>query len=417
MAEIVIVGGGIAGGALSIVLARAGFDVVVLERSLQYEDRVRGEWLAPWGAAEARELGLYDALREAGGHTLTTHTTFDELLDPATAEAAGFALDTFTEGIEGPLCLGHPASCDLYERIGRDEGVVVRRGVSSIRVEAGAPPTVHYKDSEGEHELRPKLIVGADGRDSTIRRQLGIGYHEDPVHHLFAGLLIENASGWPEEHQAICTEGDVSFLAFPQGNGRVRLYAAYALDQKTRFSGPQGAQRLIEACVMRCCPPSQALAEATPAGPCRSFKNSDTIAERVTLPGVVLVGDAAGHNDPLIGQGLSITMRDLRLVRDALLRDSDWSPTAFADYANDRRERLRRLRLAACLQSRIEADFSDEARLLRGAFMAEVVANPERPSGLTAALGGPESVPAEMFDELENAFDFPERPAWPLTPA
>jgi flavin-dependent dehydrogenase len=61
MADVIIVGGGIAGGALSIALARGGLDVVVRERSDRYEDRVRGEWLATWGAAEARELRSWRA--------------------------------------------------------------------------------------------------------------------------------------------------------------------------------------------------------------------------------------------------------------------------------------------------------------------------------------------------------------------
>ena len=56
--EIVIVGGGIGGAALATALARDGLDVVVLEASEQYEDRVRGESMMPWGVREARELGV-----------------------------------------------------------------------------------------------------------------------------------------------------------------------------------------------------------------------------------------------------------------------------------------------------------------------------------------------------------------------
>ena len=37
------------------------------------------------------------------------------------------------------------------------------------------------------------------------------------------------------------------------------------------------------------------------------------------VDGVVLIGDAAGHNDPIIGQGLSIALRDARIVRDLVL--------------------------------------------------------------------------------------------------
>ena len=58
----------------------------------------------------------------------------------------------------------------------------------------------------------------------------------------------------------------------------------------------------------------------------------------------MLIGDAAGHNDPIIGQGLSITYRDVRIVRDVLLGGDDWSPAAFAAYGEERRERMRRLR-------------------------------------------------------------------------
>jgi len=47
--DIVIVGGGIAGGALATVLAREGVAVAVLERDLEPIDRVRGEFRDAWG--------------------------------------------------------------------------------------------------------------------------------------------------------------------------------------------------------------------------------------------------------------------------------------------------------------------------------------------------------------------------------
>jgi flavin-dependent dehydrogenase len=43
----------------------------------------------------------------------------------------------------------------------------------------------------------------------------------------------------------------------------------------------------------------------------------------------VLIGDAAGHNDPIIGDGLPIALRDARIVRDLVLdgaRDARRSP-------------------------------------------------------------------------------------------
>jgi flavin-dependent dehydrogenase len=59
-ADVVIVGGGIAGGALAVRLARAGLAVTVLEQSEQFRDRVRGETMFPWGYAELAKSDLLD---------------------------------------------------------------------------------------------------------------------------------------------------------------------------------------------------------------------------------------------------------------------------------------------------------------------------------------------------------------------
>jgi len=47
----------------------------------------------------------------------------------------------------------------------------------------------------------------------------------------------------------------------------------------------------------------------------------------------VLIGDAASTSDPSWGQGLSLAVRDVRLLRDALLADDDWDRAgrAYAD--------------------------------------------------------------------------------------
>src|SRR4051812_48780014 len=79
-AEIVIVGGGIAGLALGGALARDGHAVTVLEASLEYEDRVRGESMLPWGVAEARDLGVLQTLVDAGARVSPTWVHYDAFL-------------------------------------------------------------------------------------------------------------------------------------------------------------------------------------------------------------------------------------------------------------------------------------------------------------------------------------------------
>ena len=50
--DLITVGGGLGGSALAKNMAEIGVRVLVLEREHQFSDRVRGEWLAPWGVAE-----------------------------------------------------------------------------------------------------------------------------------------------------------------------------------------------------------------------------------------------------------------------------------------------------------------------------------------------------------------------------
>ena len=50
--DVIIIGGGIAGSTLAANLGRTGLVVLLLERETKFIDRVRGEWMAPWGVAE-----------------------------------------------------------------------------------------------------------------------------------------------------------------------------------------------------------------------------------------------------------------------------------------------------------------------------------------------------------------------------
>lgn len=394
--EVVIVGGGIGGSAMAAVLAERGVDVLLLEQSEVYEDRVRGEWIAPWGVTETRRLGLYDVLMAAGGHHLSRHITYDESRTPQEAEARTLPLSIFAPEVPGPLCIGNPHHCQvLFEEAVR-RGAKGLRGAQVTGVTLGAAPKVAYRHADADHEVSCRLIIGADGRASRMREAAGITLHQDKPHHWFTGLLVENAHDWPEDLQAIGTEGDFAFLAFPQGGGRVRLYGSYGLGQKRRFSGPDGAQAFLDALRMSCSPLNEHLARATPAGPILSYTNNDTWTDQPFAEGLVLVGDAAGWNDPIVGLGLSITYRDVRIVSD-ILNGEDWSPGAFAPYTEERAERLRRLRFAASITSALDAEFGEDAKARRRRHFERTAEDPSLGAYGFAIMGGPELAPPEIF--------------------
>ncbi len=399
--EVVIIGGGIGGSALAIGLARAGIEVAILEKSTVHVDHVRGEWIAPWGVAETQRLGLYDVLIRAGGHHLGRHLPYGDDIDAETAQANPLEFAAFEgAGLKPPLCMRHPEMCDVLNSEAIAAGARLLRGVSDVEVTAGLAPVVRFRHENGSHQFKPRLVVGADGRGSQVRRQVGIEEHREPTHHLMAGLLVDNTDGWPAEVQLFGTEGKVNFLAFPQSASRVRLYICYALEDRRRFAGEDNHARFLEAFKLASVPGSDYLANATPAGPCNSYGNEDTWTDAPHGPGVVLIGDAAGHNDPIIGQGLSITYRDVRIVRDLMLENRDWSPETFAPYAEERRERMRRLRITAWSASILNVEFGPSAQQRRIKVREERARNnPDFPDLLPVAFVGPDVFPAEIFSE------------------
>jgi 2-polyprenyl-6-methoxyphenol hydroxylase-like FAD-dependent oxidoreductase len=397
--DVVIVGGGIGGGALAKCLGEAGVTVLVLERTQVYADVVRGEWIAPWGITETRAIGVYPLYLANGGHHLKRHVTYDEDVHPRLAEAAAFDMTTLLPDNPGPLCIGHPKMCNLLNEAATAAGAVILRGVTNTLVVPGEPPSVTFTHEGHTRTLRPRLVVGADGRHGKTAEQIGAVLQQDVPHHRFSGLLVDGVPDWREDTQFISTEGDVNVLAFPQGSGRVRLYLGFALEQKTRLAGPQGPQRFLEAFRLKSVPGSEAIAAGRPIGPCLVYPNNDTWIDTPYAPGVLLIGDAAGRNDPITGQGLSITHRDVRIVRDLLLGERRWTPETFASYGAERKERMRRLRVAARISAIVEAEFDDAARSRRQRVAAKRRAMaPESLATLTPFVG-PDTLPADCYSD------------------
>jgi 2-polyprenyl-6-methoxyphenol hydroxylase-like FAD-dependent oxidoreductase len=396
--DAVIIGGGIAGSGLGTVLARSGKSVLILEKSTAFEDVVRGEWIAPWGVVEAKRTGLYDVLRGANDYHIPRHIEYGDGLDPAAGESRAVQL-AMLPGIPGPLSVGHPQACQALFDAAVAAGATGVRGVTDVAVEPGAAPCVRYSAGGAAHEAAARLVVGADGRGSVVRRQAGIELHQEKTHHYFAGMLVDGADGWPIDTETMGTEGDVQFFVFPQAPGRLRLYLSFGLDQKSRFAGSDKERKFLEAFRLATVPNSESIANARIAGPCHAIPNHSTWTDTPVAPGVVLLGDAAGYNDPIIGQGLAITMRDIRVVSELLLGSGEWDQALFAPYVEERRERMRRLRMAAAMDSVVHAEFGPEATARKLRIITQAAGDPTLGMARAATMIGPEMLPPEVFSE------------------
>lgn len=398
--DVVVVGGGIAGSALAVVLARQGLDVVVLERQLAYRDRVRGEVLCCWGVAEALRLDLEKPLLDAGGHYVTRAVPYDEVMDADRAEAVAAPLDRLLPGVPGALDVGHPEACEALTRAAAAAGARVVRGIGELEVEPGQRPSVRYRHDGAGHTLRCRLVIGADGRTSTVRRAAGLELRHSTPRTLGGGMLVDGLDAWPAHQCAMGTAGDLMYLMFPRANGRARLYLLHDLAQRGRFAGPDRADAFLAAYRrLACLPDSDGLfAAARPAGPCAFYPMNDSWIDEPCPPGVVLVGDAAGWNDPIIGQGLSIALRDVRIVGDILGAEDRWRTAVFEPYWTERRERLRRLRVAARVITDLSATFTPAAVARRRAFNAAFRQDPVLGGPRMVSQLGPDNVPVESFD-------------------
>jgi 2-polyprenyl-6-methoxyphenol hydroxylase-like FAD-dependent oxidoreductase len=395
--EIAIVGGGIGGAALATVLARHGLAITVLERDVRPVDRVRGEFMAPWGVAEAARLGLLDILCSTGGVYAQRFIGYDETVPPEYAEASARDLREVHPIGTGALCSGHPAMCAALCTAATGAGVTVLRGVKNIAVAAGEPPSIAFEHDGQLVAWRPRLIVGADGRNSTVRRQLGFTVRHDEPHNLIGGMLIDGVPEWPQDVMELGTEGDIHHLVFPQGGAKLRLYVCYDFAGRERFTGVGRERNLLAAFRLKCLPLGESIARGEPIGPFHSYSNEDHWIERPTAPGFVLIGDAAGHNDPITGQGTSITLRDVRIVHEIIL-DGDWRRSSFEPYVEERLERMRRLRVAARLATTLRVEFGPAAAGRRARAMRRTFADGWL-SPYPAILAGPEALPAEAFEQ------------------
>ena len=400
--DVVVVGAGIAGSALASVLARAGKRVLVLEQQTTFKDRVRGETLTPWGVVEASRMGLLDTLLDAGAEMATSFVLYDELRTPAEAEAGAVPLGMFAEGAEGQLNVGHPEASEALATRAAADGATVLRGVRDVKVSFGTSPSVSYHDGAVTREVSCRIVVGADGRTSTVRRQAGVHLQERPATTYGAGLLIHADTGFTGKN-TLGTEGDVHFLAFPRSGDLTRLYLMVDIARQPEFTGPQRLDHFRAAFSgVTSFPAAAALASGEAAGPAGGSPMTDswTTAAPV-VPGAVLVGDAAGWNDPIIGQGLAIAFRDARTVGDVLLAsEGDWSPAAFSDFTSERQERMRRLAIAARITTEMRCTFTDAGRERRGRWFAAQRRDPLVLGQAIAMLTGPEAQDEACFTEV-----------------
>ncbi|TMB68104.1 MAG: FAD-dependent monooxygenase [Chloroflexi bacterium] len=384
--DIITVGGGLGGAAIAKAMAERGAQVLVVEREAKFKDRVRGEWLAPWGVAEARELGVYETLISDGGYHAAG---WDTRLAGNSIGIRDLAATT-TPAVH-PMTFFHPRAQQALLEAAEKAGAKVRNGARVVGVQPGATPSVTLESNGRSESLTARMIVGADGRGSMVRKWGGFESKEDPDQQWLAGILIENTAA-PMDYSVAVFNPFASRIAlmFPQGDGRARFYFG-ARSSEPGMSGDREVPRFIQESV-KTGMPAEYFEGASPAGALATFSGADSWVDHPYLDGVVLIGDAAAQSDQTWGQGMALTLRDARILRDALAADDDWNAAGHA-YAESHDRQFLDLHTAESWSTAIFMEPGPEADARRAKALPQLAMDQTRVPDIF--FSGPGSAPVD----------------------
>ncbi|WP_054811406.1 NAD(P)/FAD-dependent oxidoreductase [Nocardia arizonensis] len=339
--DVVVVGARCAGSATAIPLASAGRRVIVLDGAAFPSDALSTHLLWPAGVLELRELGVLERVEAIGAPRLTT----------AMAVGAGHRMTapfTALDGTDYALCVRRvhldAALVDAAVAAGADVRQKCR--VLELIREHGRCRGVRYRDPDGvSREIRASLVVGADGRHSTVARLVGA---QEPFLAQPSGRDCYFAY-WRDadpDHRHIAAQwragGDLG-TAFPCDDGLV-----LSLVQPPAATGPLRpgeADRRYHEAIARLPELGARLRGSTQVGRVRSATGLSSYFRHSAGPGWALAGDAGHFKDPVTAQGIRDAMHYGRELARRILPVLD-NPVALDAVVRGWAE----LRLRECLE-------------------------------------------------------------------
>ncbi len=333
-AQVVVVGGGPAGSATAYFLARAGVDVLLVDRAQFPRDKPCAEYLSPQASRILNEMGVLERLELSGAAQLTGM----DIRAPNGCTIHGeFAAQHGFHGFrDRGLALRRTLLDATLLDAARSAGarVLERTSVRDLlRDGSGRVTGVAALSREGHPlELRANLIVGADGLRSIVGRRaalIRVGRHPHRVALVthFEGIAGMTTHG--EMHVAPRGRGYVGLA--PVGGGLVNVAVVVPTARKDEIRGH--ALRFLQAWIDDLPHLATRFHDAQPVGSVLAVGPFNSRARIAWRPGLALVGDAADFYDPFTGEGIYAALRGGELLSFYAIESVRASQTRAADVA------------------------------------------------------------------------------------
>ncbi|MCQ1059481.1 2-octaprenyl-3-methyl-6-methoxy-1,4-benzoquinol hydroxylase [Photobacterium sp. DNB23_23_1] len=317
--DVVVAGGGMVGAATAIGLAQQGLSVAVLEgitpapfESSQPMD-LRVSAISPHSVSLLERLGAWEAVTAMRLCPYKRLETWEHPECRTRFNAERMHLDHLGYIVENRVI-----QLALWQQFELYPNLTVKcpaRMVSAVETDNGYEIAI-----EDGNPLHATLLVGADGAQSRVRQQAGIGITAwDYRQHC---MLISVETTLPQQDitwQMFTPHGPRSFLPLPGHQGSLVWYDSPAKIQQLSAMTPAQLEEQIITHF-----PSE-LGEINVLNHGR-FPLTRRHAQQYYKSGVVLLGDAAHTINPLAGQGVNLGFKDVDvLLHEIEKAGQDWS--------------------------------------------------------------------------------------------